>query len=278
VLRSRERRIYADPARVHRVAHHGKYYQVDGYHLSEPSPQRTPVLYQAGASSRGQQFAASHAECVFISSQTRDAARALVTALRDQAERSGRRRDDLRIFMGVTVVVAPTEAEAQEKYREYCRYANPEAGLAHFASGTGFDFSTFDPDAPIRPADSNAIQSAVKAVTAKEAGWTVRKLLDQLALGGRYATIVGSPVQVADQLEAWVRETDIDGFNLARTVTPESFEDFVDLVIPELQSRGSFKHEYAEGTLREKLFAASAARLAQWHPAARYRMRHAEAA
>ncbi|MEO6920764.1 MAG: LLM class flavin-dependent oxidoreductase [Collimonas sp.] len=271
VLRDRQRRVFADPAKVHRINHRGEHYQVDGYHLSEPSPQRTPVLYQAGASDRGQQFAAAHAECVFISSQKPEAARKLVKELRDQAELAGRRRDDLKIFMGISVIVAPTAVEAREKYAEYCRYANPEAGLAHFASGTGFDFSTYGIDEPIKPASSNAIQSSAKAVTATDAGWTVRKLLDQLALGGRYVTIVGSPEQVADQLEAWVRDTDIDGFNLTRTVAPESFEDFVNLVIPELQARGSYKLDYEEGTLREKLFESGQAQLPEWHPAARFR-------
>ncbi len=271
VLRDRQRRIFADPAKVHRISHRGPHYQVDGYHLSEPSPQRTPVLYQAGASDRGQQFAAAHVECVFISSQKPEAARKLVADLRDQAQLAGRHRHDLKIFMGISVVVAPTAAEAREKYAEYCRYANPEAGLAHFASGTGFDFSTYGIDEPIKPASSNAIQSSAKAVTAADAGWTVRKLLDQLALGGRYVTIVGSPQQVADQLEAWVRDTDIDGFNLARTVAPESFEDFINLVIPELQARGSYKLEYEEGTLREKLFEAGQPTLPGRHPAAGYR-------
>jgi alkanesulfonate monooxygenase SsuD/methylene tetrahydromethanopterin reductase-like flavin-dependent oxidoreductase (luciferase family) len=143
--------------------------------------------------------------------------------------------------------------------------------LAHFASGTGFDFSAYGIDEAIKPASSNAIQSSAKAVTAADAGWTVRKLLDQLALGGRYPTIVGSPQQVADQLEAWVRDTDIDGFNLTRTVAPESFEDFVDLVIPELQARGSYKLDYEEGTLREKLFEAGQPTLPQRHPAAGFR-------
>ena len=95
-------------------------------------------------------------------------------------------------------------------------------------------------------------------------------MLQQLELGGRYLTIVGSPQEVADELEAWIRETDIDGFNLTRTVTPESYEDFIDLVIPELQSRGSYKHDYAPGALREKLFQAGP-RLPSRHVGASYR-------
>lgn len=254
VLRDRARRIYAQPDKVHAISHHGQYYDVDGIHLSEPSRQRTPVLYQAGSSDRGQQFAARHAECIFISGQTREAVRKLVSGVREGVVCEGRHPDDIKVFMGITVIVAPTTKEAQEKYQEYKRYASPEAGLAHFSSGTGIDFSKYELDEPIRQVKTNSIESLVKTVTNPELNWTKRKLLQQLELGGRYLTIVGSPQEVADELEGWIRETDIDGFNLTRTVTPESYEDFIDLVIPELQTRGSYKHDYAPGSLREKLF------------------------
>ncbi|NUU03838.1 LLM class flavin-dependent oxidoreductase [Herbaspirillum robiniae] len=258
VVRDRANRVYADPAKVHKIRHSGDYYRVEGIHLSEPSRQRTPVLYQAGSSGRGQAFGARHAECVFISSQTREAAKKLVQGIREGAEREGRDPDDVKIFMGLTVVTAHTERDARDKYREYASYASPEAGLAHFSAGTGIDFSRYELDEPIRAAKTNSIESLVKTVTNPELNWTKRKLLQQLELGGRYATVVGSPVQVADELEAWVADTGIDGFNLTRTVTPESFEDFVDLVIPVLQERGSYKRDYAQGTLREKLFGGGA--------------------
>lgn len=258
VLRDRANRVYADPAKVHKIRHNGDYYRVEGIHLSEPSRQRTPVLYQAGSSGRGQAFGARHAECVFISSHTRDAAKKLVQGIREGAAREGRDPHDVKIFMGLTVVTAPTDKEAQDKYREYAAYASPEAGLAHFSAGTGIDFSQYDLDEPIRPAKSNAIESLAKTVTNPELQWTKRKLLKQLELGGRYATIVGSPQTIADELQGWVEDAGIDGFNLTRTVTPESFEDFVNLVIPELQTRGIYKRDYADGTLREKLFNAGA--------------------
>jgi hypothetical protein len=110
----------------------------------------------------------------------------------------------------------------------------------------------------------------VQRVTDGKRGVTVRHLLEQMQLGGRYTTIVGDPVQVADALQAWVDEADIDGFNLTRTVTPESYEDFIDLVIPELQSRGIYKTAYAQGTLREKLFG-EGARLGPRHTGASFR-------
>ena len=254
VLNDPQRRIYAQPGKVHKVQHHGEFYQVDGYHLCEPSPQRTPVLFQAGSSARGLRFAGQHAECVFISGQGREAVKKQVAAIRDSAQRNGRDPQAIKVFMGISVVVAPTEAQAHEKFAEYLRYASPEAGLAHYAASTGIDFSRYAPDEPIRYEKNNAIESAVKNLTAKE-DWTVARILKENALGGRYPALVGSPVQVADALQAWVEDTGLDGFNLTRTVTPESYEDFIDLVIPELQSRGLYKTEYADGSLRNKLFA-----------------------
>ncbi len=271
VQRDRAARIYTRPGSVRRIVHQGAHYRVDGVHLCEPSPQRTPLLYQAGSSGRGQRFAARHAECVFISGQSREGARKAVVALRDGAERAGRRREDVLVFMGATVVTAPTDAQAQARLAEFVHHANPEAGLAHFAAGTGIDFSRYGLDEPIAPASAgNAQQSAVSTVTAGPSPKTGRQLLEEMALGGRYALIVGSPQRVADELVAWARDTGIDGFNLARTVTPECHEDFVDLVVPALQERGAYKTAYAPGTLREKLFG-EGARLPPRHAAAKFR-------
>ncbi|WP_322015213.1 LLM class flavin-dependent oxidoreductase [Paraburkholderia sp. J12] len=252
VLRDKAARVFADPAKLHRVQHAGRYYNVDGYHLAEPSPQRTPVLFQAGSSGRGQRFAARHAECVFISPPNRQAGRETVRALREQLVRAGRRPDDVKVFVGAAVVAGATEQEAREKYADYRQYASREAGLAHFAASTGIDYAQYDLDAPVDYAPGNAIESATR--TAKQHGWTRRKLLEMFELGGRYPAIVGSAAQVADELQAWIDEADVDGFNLSRTVVPESYEDFVDLIVPELQNRGLYKTAYAPGTLRQKLF------------------------
>ncbi|MGF6545652.1 LLM class flavin-dependent oxidoreductase [Paraburkholderia youngii] len=252
VLRDKSGRVYADPAKVHKVRHAGRYYSVDGYHLAEPSPQRTPVLFQAGSSGRGQHFAARHAECVFISPPNRAVARETVRTLREQLVEAGRRPDDVKVFAGAAVVTGATEREAREKYADYLRYANREAGLAHFAASTGIDYAQYDLDAPVDYAPTNAIESATR--TAKQHGWTRRKLLEMFELGGRYPAIVGSAAQVADELQGWPEETGIDGFNLSRTVVPESYEDFIDHIVPELQNRGLYKTAYADGTLRRKLF------------------------
>lgn len=252
VLNDRQQRIYAQPEKVHKVEHKGEFYQVEGYHLCEPSPQRTPVLFQAGSSDRGLLFAGRHAECVFISGQTKASTRAQVDKVRASAVEAGRNPEDIKVFMGLNVIVGVTEELAWAKHAEYLSYASAEAGVAHFSASTGIDFSQYEIDEPIQYVKSNAIQSATKHLQNND--WTRRKLLEQHALGGRYITVVGSPEQVADELEPWIAETGLDGFNLTRIVTPESYEDFIELVIPELQRRGSYKTSYDNGTLRQKLF------------------------
>ncbi len=271
VVRDRAHRVYTEPTRVHAIDHDGPYYRVQAAHLSEPSVQRTPVLFQAGASTRGLDFAARHAECVFVSGNKQQA-REIVAKIRQRATAFGRNPQDLRFFLGVVVVVAPTDGLAQEKYAEYRLHASAQAGLAHFSSQTGIDFSRYDLDEPISLVKTDAVQSFLESVTTQsEKRWSVRKLLDQMTLGSRHTPIVGSPQRVADELESWVRDADIDGFNLVRTVVPEGFVDFVDLVVPELQSRGSYKTEYTEGSLRDKLFGAGP-RLPARHPAGAYRV------
>ena len=273
VRRDRDGRIFADPARVRPVHHQGQYYRVDGIHLSEPSPQRTPLLFQAGASERGQDFAARHAECVFIASPTPQAARPLTDGLRRRAAGFGRGDHALRILNLITVVTGRTEKEAQDRLEDYRRHASIEASLAHYSSSIGIDLSTYGMDEIIGERQTNANQSALAAISGKTPGrtTTLRQIIDQMVLGSRQKPIVGSPEQIADRLQVWVEEGGIDGFNLARTVAPESLRDFVDLVVPVLQERGLFKADYAEGTLRQKLFGGDSGRLPASHPAAAHR-------
>ena len=268
VLRDRESGRFADPARVRTVEHDGPYHRVSAVHLCEPSPQRTPVLYQAGSSGRGRAFAGAHAECVFLNGQGHAAVRAHVDAIRDAAEAAGRARTDVLAFVGATVIVAETAALAEAKLADYRRFASPEAALVHASSSMGVDLDRFGMDEPIG-GESNAITSNLQAMA--QQGMTKRKLLDRMVLGSRQPPIVGDPAQVADALIGWIEQADVDGFILSRTVTPECFEDFVDLVVPELQRRGVYKESYAPGTMREKLFGAGRL-LPASHPAAALRI------
>ena len=258
VKRDRARGVYADPARVRAVRRPG----LEAIHLVEPSPQRTPVLYQAGASDRGRAFAARHAECVFLNAGSRAGVAALVADLRMRAAPR-----ELRIFVGATLVTGRTEAAARELLEEYRRHVGVEGALAQSAGSLGIDFARFGMDEPIT-GESNAVTSNVEAMArAFGPGWTKRHLIDSFVLGSRQAPIVGSAAQVAEALIAFAAETGVDGFNLSRTVMPECIEAVVDLVVPELQARGAYKRGYAPGTYREKLFGAGPL-LAAPHPAA----------
>jgi long-chain alkane monooxygenase len=198
--------------------------------------------------------------------------RSLVGDIRRRAVAHGRAPDDIVVFLGRTVVVGRTHKQAIEKYQEYHRHASIEGALAHFSSSTGVDLSCYELDELIRYERNNANNSAIEAITSLSTEpWTLRRLIGQMGLGSRNAPIVGSAHEVADELIAWIEETGIDGFNLSRIVTPESLEDFVDLVVLILQDRGVYKREYAPGTLREKLF--GVARLPETHPAASHRWR-----
>ena len=272
VIRDRAAGIFTRAAKVHRVVHDGPYYRVDGRALAEPSPQRTPVLYQAGSSQRGRLFAGRHAEAVFLNGQTPAIVAQAVRALRQAAVDAGRAPYELLALLGATVIVAASSAEAHERLDEYQQYLLPEGQLALVSGWTGVDLAPLALDAPLPFARSNAIQSTLENLVLRaERPPRVRDLLDFSPSGARSPVFVGSPVEVADQIEQWVAATDIDGFNLVRTVMPESLEAIVDLLVPELQSRGLFKTAYREGTLREKLFPDGGPRLSDRHPGAAYR-------
>jgi FMN-dependent oxidoreductase (nitrilotriacetate monooxygenase family) len=273
VRRDRATGVYVDPARVHGIAHRGEHYDVPGIHLSEPSPQRTPVLYQAGTSSRGTRFATRHAECVFISGPTRAVIARQVKALRHAAAEAGRDPAGLLIYAQALVITAPTEAQARAKQADYERHIDIEASLTLLSGWTDVDFSRYPLDATIEYIDTDAGRTALASFSAADPTrrWTVGEAARFIGLGGRGPVLTGDPRQVADQLEAWVDETGIDGFNLTYAIAHETMRDVVDLVVPELQRRGRYPTDYADGTLRHKLFG-HGARLPAEHTARRVRI------
>ena len=272
VVRDRETGLFTDPRKVHEIRHQGKHFQVPGIHLCEPSPQRTPVLYQAGASSRGKNFAAGHAECVFVAAPSKVILKKTVADIRRRAAEAGRDPRKVLIFNMQTVIVDETDAKAQAKWQELKSYASYEGALALISGWTGIDFSEYQPDQVLEHIHTNAIQSAVEAFSTADPNkqWTVQELADWVGIGGFGPLIVGSAQTVADELQAWVEETDVDGFNLTYALAHETFRDVVELLVPELQQRGAYKTEYRPGTLRENVLG-DGPRLPASHPAAGYR-------
>lgn len=255
---NKETGVFVDPSKVHRIEHEGKYFKTPGIAFTEPSPQRTPVVYQAGASTRGRAFAGKHAEAVFINSPTDDLIKGTTAKIRQALVESGRDPYDVRVMSMQTVVTGATDEEAQAKYQDLLQYIDVEGGLVLMSGWMGINLADFELDEPIGDVKSNAIQSAVE--TFKKASgddsieWTVRKLAEWCGVGGFGPVIIGSGATVARELARIQDETDVDGFNLAYHITPGTFEDVVEYVVPELQRLGRYKTEYTEGTMRHKLF------------------------
>jgi len=278
VVRDAARGVYTDPAKVREIHHDGKFYRVPGPHLSEPSLQRTPVLYQAGASERGRAFAAKHAECVFIDGHSFESMKGYVDDIRAKAVAYGREPDDVKVFMALSTIVGSTEAEAEEKYRELTALSSPDGPQAIYGGYTGIDLAEGDPNRILtyRATDhGQTVMARYTKLSPKE--MTYGEVIESVKrIGGRTVLLKGSAEQVADRLQEWAEKTGVDGFNLGHLVTPGSLREIVDLVVPILQERGLYKTSYEAGTMREKLFGAGRARLPERHPGAGYRFAQGE--
>lgn len=269
VLADKARGVYADPRKVHRINHRSERYRIDGPHLCVPSPQRTPLLIQAGSSVAGRRFAARNAEATFIVSLTPDGARVAVDDIRRQAVAFGRDPSDILFFQGLSFVIGSTEEEAWRKSRELDDYIDTDALAAHVGRDLDVDFGLLDPDRPVADFNIQGLQGFARFVEEANPGKVVRlrDLTTAMSYNGR---IVGTPETIADRLEEW-RAAGIDGVNVAYQRTPSAFIEFAEHVMPELRRRGLAQEDYADGTLREKLFAGHGARLTERHPAARFR-------
>ncbi|WP_336767555.1 LLM class flavin-dependent oxidoreductase [Pantoea endophytica] len=274
VRRDKQNSVYSDPAKVHAIKHAGRWYQVPDAHLSEPSPQRTPVLFQAGTSSRGAQFAARNAEVIFLGGVTPQAIAADIQRIRQLAAAEGRNAASLRFVTAITVITAESDEAAQAKYRDYQQYISEEAALALFSAWTGIDWSKEDLDTPLAFRETDACRSALASLTRidDQKRWTLRDAARYIGIGGLHPLLIGGPESIADQLEQFAAESGVDGFNLAWAISPGSFEDFIQHVMPVLRSRGLIRETPAQAvTLRERLFGQP--RLTADHPAARFRHR-----
>jgi FMN-dependent oxidoreductase (nitrilotriacetate monooxygenase family) len=272
IVADRETGVFVDPSKVRKINHEGQYFSVPGPALAEPSPQRTPLLFQAGASPRGLTFAANHAEAIFYNGYSPRIVRGWVDTVRGDLVAAGRSADAVKIFTMATVIVAETDAEAQAKLEDYTRYVDPEAALALFGGWTGLDLEGVDLDKPLEHVQSEAHQSALATFTKLDPTrvWTVREMAKFISIGGRGPVIVGSPQTVVDELERWMVEADVDGFNLSSVIRPAGEEDFVRLVSPELRRRGLLAEPAAGQTFREAVLG-KGPRLADDHHGAQFR-------
>lgn len=231
-----------------------------------PSPQRTPVLFQAGTSKAGTAFACKHAEAIFLNTFNVTQAAKVVSDMRAAAGANGRDPQSIKFFPCIMPIIGRTREEAQAKYDKAVENADPVAGLAQFSGYTGIDLAPYPLDEPMNlstMSQAMAIQAVFKALAASEeeteAQWTPRRLGMRMALGGLHPCPVGTAEEVADVFQQWVEEADVDGFNIGSVTNPGSWEDVVDLLVPVLQERGLFWKDYdvPGGTFRENLMGQS---------------------
>lgn len=258
VVKDTERGMYTDPSKVHDINHKGKYFNVPGVHLCEPSLQRTPVLFQAGSSERGREFAATHAEGIFLNPLSVEETKYIVDDVRLRAKQKGRNPEDLLFFPKLTPIIGRTEEEARKKYHELLEYTTTEGILALVSAWSGIDFSKFGPDELLefikkRESGETYLIDYFRR-SSKEQDWTIKDLANYFAFGGIGSLTIGTPEQIADKMELLVDEAGVDGFNISYILRPDTYHDFVNLVVPILKERGRLKTDSGNGTFRDKLF------------------------
>ena len=275
---------YADPHLVRQINHVGKYFKVPGPHLCEPSPQRTPFIFQAGTSTAGRKFAATHAEAIFLNGQTPELIRVSVDNIRQQAADLGRDPQSIKIVAGLLVIVGETNEAAQAKFEDLTSYGDREGALALFGGWSGYDLSKYSDDEDFRFIESAppAVRSMVNhwaSTSPQGITWTKKVIAENLIMGGNGAKVIGDAKTVADELERWVEVSDVDGFNFSYATNPGTFDDIIEYLLPELRARGIFWDDYAvpAGTLRENYLGVKGEnRLSQGHPGTKYFWRAGE--
>jgi long-chain alkane monooxygenase len=268
VVRDRAADVFTDPALVMSVEHEGRWFKVRGPHQCEPSLQRTPVLYQAGASPRGMQFASRHAEVVFVTLSGARRGADQVAELRRGAVEQGRAPDSIKVLQGMPVMVARTREEARASAELFVRLTSCGGLLAKWCGWVGVDLDAYPNETPISEIlsqDGRSIVGFLRQASVNHT-WTAADIRQVVASPRRphkfdRLTLFGTAEEVADQMEKWMELSGIDGFNLFPCPPSSGVRDICELLVPELQRRGMFRTAYdpTERTLRERYFGAGRA-------------------
>jgi FMN-dependent oxidoreductase (nitrilotriacetate monooxygenase family) len=266
VVVDKEQRLYADPAKVREIHHHGPYHRCDGYFDSEPSPQRTPVLFQAGLSEAGRAFGAAHAEVIFLQGRDEAMVRRQVDDIRARALQAGRPEGSVKTVTTLSIVCGSSRAAADRKLEEYLSYVNYPASAAYYSSTTGIDLAALEelgPDTTFSDIQTEETRSSV----ARHGDAKVHEAAEHiLRYGMRELIVRGSPAEIVEQLGAYVEATEVDGFLLAPFTMPHSYDEFAEEIAPALREAGLLA-EQSPGTFRESLFPDGGPHLPPSHPA-----------
>ncbi|MCH5529010.1 LLM class flavin-dependent oxidoreductase [Pseudomonas syringae pv. syringae] len=249
---------YYDPARLHVLDHQGEHFRVKGPLNVARSPQGQPVVVQAGSSEVGRDLAAQTAEVVFTAQTSLASAQAFYADIKGRLRAFGRDADSLKIMPGVFIVVAETEALAKAKFESFQELVEPQVGVALLGRMLGnFDLSGYPLDGPLPelPLTDSGQRSRQKLLTelADQENLTLAQLGRRIAGGRGHYSLIGTPEQIADELQRWFEQGAADGFNVLVPHLPGGLQDVAQLLVPELQRRGLFRTEYEGTTLRENL-------------------------
>ncbi|MCX7362330.1 MAG: LLM class flavin-dependent oxidoreductase [Alphaproteobacteria bacterium] len=256
VVADRQTGLFIDTGKMHVADHAGEYFKVKGPLNASRPPQGYPVIFQAGASDRGLELAGATAEVVFATQSFQEDAIAFSKKLRDCVEAAGRPRDSVKVMLGVSTIVADTEREAQDIVAKLGAMVEPVAAMRVLSDRVGIDLNQYDLDGPLPelpPSTMMQGHARVLESIARRRNLTIRQLRDYAAVSSGHRVLMGTPTQVADDLESWFRSGACDGFAIMTPYSPQPFETFVDRVVPILVERGLFRKEYAGKTLRDHL-------------------------
>lgn len=247
---------FFDPDKLQILDHKGEFFRVRGPLNVPPSPQGEPVLVQAGASEDGRELAAATAEVVFGASLTIEHAKSFYADVKGRMAAYGRNPDSLKIMPGLSINIGRTHDEAVEKFEQLQDLIVPETGLDLLSQRLGFDLFGYDVNDPLpefEVTDIGGSRAQIMVDAARRNNFTIRDLYRHIAGARGHYQVNGTPTEVADMMEQWLTEEACDGFNIMPPVFPTSLQEFVALVVPELQRRGIFRRQYEAMTLRGNL-------------------------
>jgi FMN-dependent oxidoreductase (nitrilotriacetate monooxygenase family) len=255
-IRDKASGVFFDTGKLHPLHHRGQHFKVRGPLNVGPSPQGRPILVQAGSSDDGRELAAETADVIFTAHSTIASAQAFYSDVKARVCKHGRDPDDVKIMPGFFVTIGRSTDEARDKFDALQNLIHPKAGLLLLSNYLGMDVSKFDADGPVPELPkSRTLSSRAQLLIdiARRDNLTIKQLYMRIAGARGHQQLYGTPIEIADKLEEWFTGGAADGFNIMPPILPESLEEFVTLVIPELQRRGLFRTAYEGKTLRENL-------------------------
>src|SRR5262245_5630154 len=250
--------LFAHPDKVHRLDYAGRYFRSRGPFTVPRSPQGHPIIIQAGQSGRGRRFGAQWGEVIFVVYPNLETGKREYAEFKADIARCGREPDHVKVTQLVNTVSAATRAEAEDKWALIDKLPLEIDALSLLSEALNFDFATKGMDEPFTDAEIASMSGlqGIRDRALRASGKTNPTVRDFIHFSGRgrvHNPIVGGPKEVADRLEQWFTEHACDGFVVSATHVPGAYEDFVTFVVPELQRRGLFRHDYTGVTLRENL-------------------------